>query len=79
MDETRIIDRLGSGASRNCVESGLVSWVDAAGEPGRFIEWWWRDEWLDFEAHCDVAEANHGQLRPPPAVPVASAHPLFGR
>ena len=57
MEETRVIDRHKHSAKLNCVETALVSWVDAMGEPGRFVEWWWRDEWVDMEAHKDVAEA----------------------
>lgn len=56
MEDTRVIDRLGDSSLLSPVETALVSWMDAANEPGRFIEWWWRDEWVDFEAHRDVSE-----------------------
>ena len=32
----------------------------AVGE--RYIEWWWRDEWLDFEAHRDVSEREGASM-----------------
>ena len=26
--------------------------------PHRFVEWWWRDEWMDLDAHRDVSEVR---------------------
>jgi hypothetical protein len=66
-EETRVIDRWAPDAAEGPVERALLSFLDqreardgggsGAGRPAeRFVEWWWRDEWLDFEAHRDVSE-----------------------
>ena len=45
------------------IEGLLRSVVDEIGDGSRFIEWWWRDEWLPFEAHRDVSEGEAESLR----------------
>eukprot|EP00613_Pedinella_sp_CCMP2098_P066037 CAMPEP_0171989234 /NCGR_PEP_ID=MMETSP0993-20121228/276310_1 /TAXON_ID=483369 /ORGANISM="non described non described, Strain CCMP2098" /LENGTH=407 /DNA_ID=CAMNT_0012642221 /DNA_START=78 /DNA_END=1301 /DNA_ORIENTATION=- len=58
-EATRVIDRFDNSVELSEVERALVSFVNELGDdedPSRFIEYWWRDEWLDFEAHRDVSE-----------------------
>lgn len=56
-EKTSVIDRQDKTQERGPVASALESWIDEfGGDSSRYIEWWWRDEWLDFEAHRDVSE-----------------------
>ena len=64
-DTTRVIDRhekMGVATNQKTTEKAiemlLRSVVEELGDDSRFIEWWWRDEWLPFEAHRDVSEGE---------------------
>jgi len=67
-EETRVVDRWDPDSAQGPVERALLGFLDewesregiassSTDQPAeRYVEWWWRDEWLDFEAHRDVSE-----------------------
>jgi len=67
-EETRVIDRWDPDSAHGPVERALLGFLEewesregndnnSVDQPAeRYVEWWWRDEWLDFEAHRDVSE-----------------------
>lgn len=55
---TSVFDRGGDSrqSGRSVLEQALCSLLDELGDRSRFIEYWWRDEWMDLEAHRDIDE-----------------------
>lgn len=41
---------------RTVLEQAVCSLLDELGDSSRFIEYWWREEWMSLEAHRDIDE-----------------------
>ena len=70
-----LYDRQHVKRPRNAIESAIESVLTQLHDPSRFVEYWWRDEWINLEAHADVDEAlakAGGGLRYP-----VSGHVLY--
>ena len=59
-----MIDRQQAADGMSGIERCLVSFLDNIGDTAQYVEYWWRSEWLDFEAHRDVAESEFEVGRP---------------
>lgn len=55
---TRVYDREEDSmhGGRSVLEQALCSLLDELGDGSRFIEYWWREEWMGLEAHRDIDE-----------------------
>lgn len=58
----KVIDRK-LVSPRNGIESIMCSVLQSLSDHSRYVEYWWRDEWINLDAHADVDEvaAKNGQ------------------
>jgi len=49
--------RAGGAHGRTIIERSLCTLLDEIGDDARFVEYWWRGEWLSMGTHRDVDEA----------------------
>eukprot|EP00747_Dinoflagellata_sp_TGD_P218515 gnl/TRDRNA2_/TRDRNA2_90752_c0_seq2.p1 gnl/TRDRNA2_/TRDRNA2_90752_c0~~gnl/TRDRNA2_/TRDRNA2_90752_c0_seq2.p1 ORF type:complete len:622 (-),score=81.25 gnl/TRDRNA2_/TRDRNA2_90752_c0_seq2:31-1896(-) len=58
---THFIDRqkpISSSTTEDAIGNILRSIVDEIGDGSRYIEWWWRSEWIPMEAHRDLGQGE---------------------
>lgn len=52
-----LYDRQQESRQSNAVELAIESILTELNDNSRYAEYWWRDEWINLEAHADVDEA----------------------
>jgi hypothetical protein len=64
-----VMSRSNDNRGRTAVESAIDLCLRRLGDRSPYVEYWWREEWIDLEAHKDVDEVlareEPGNLRYP--------------
>mmetsp|Transcript_24203 Transcript_24203/g.75685 ORF Transcript_24203/g.75685 Transcript_24203/m.75685 type:complete len:175 (+) Transcript_24203:118-642(+) len=60
---TAVFDRKSGTAPRSMLESSLCALLTELGDDSRYLEYWWRSDWISMGAHRDVDEALCRSMR----------------